>query len=451
MTSKKQFGRKLSHGICMMLTLALITAGLAVSAEAATEKVIHTFNVTNGAHPGGDLIADANGNLYGVTYGGGNSGGSCTNGGCGVVFQLSKALGWKETVLHRFSGGGTDGSVPLAGLTFDGAGNLYGTTSNGGPKTAGDNCGAGCGTVFKLSPKSGGGWTYSIIYFFKGQGVGDGLGPNTNLVFDGSGNLYGTTSEGGTQNLGAVFELSPSGGGWSESVLYSFAGSSAGQYPFGGLIFDGSGNLYGTTSGGGSAAPTCGTGCGVVYELSPGSGGWSETVLHPFNGTDGFGPTGNLIFDGSGNLYGVTQNGGSVTNACSGAGCGVVYELSPASGGWSETVLHNFTQNPNGLGTFGGSDPSSSLTFDSAGNLYGTAFYGGLQKGPGVNSGVAYKLSPGAGGWTETVLHAFFGGAAGSGPTSGLTFDGSGHIYGTTQDSSHTTNGSVGIVFEITP
>lgn len=436
----KSSAKQLSRGLCATLTLALISAGLAASANAATERIIHVFNGTRGSVPEGELIRDSSGNFYGVTAGGGLTNQGCGGQSCGIVYQLSKVSGaWTETVLHRFGGPG-DGFDPTAGLTFDGNGNIFGTAEKGGAHKN--------GVVFELSPKTGGGWTYSVIYSFGGEGDGgDAGGPAGKLAIDGSGNIFGTTSEGGTQNKGAVFELVNLGGGWGESVLHSFGLTSGdGAYPDGGLIFDGSNNLYGVTGSGGTVVSSvCSSGCGVVYEMSLSGGTWTESVIHAFSGNDGFGPIANLLFAG-GNLYGTTEAGGSSLTAC-GAGCGVVYELAPDSGGWSETVLHSFTQGPSG-GGYGGSDPRSTLIMDGSGNLYGTTYYGGLQTGPNLNSGAAFELSPGAGGWTETVLHAFFGGSSGSHPGSGLTFDGSGNLFGGLQSGG---TGNNGAIFEITP
>jgi len=435
----KNSAKQCSRGLCATLTLALISAGLAASANAATEKVIHVFNGRRGSVPEGELIRDSTGNFYGVTAGGGLTKQGCGGGSCGVAYELSKSSGtWTETILHRFGGPG-DGWEPVGGLTFDGNGNIFGTTEMGGAHKD--------GVVFELSPKTGGGWTYSVIYSFGGEGNGgDAGGPTGKLAIDGSGNIFGTTSEGGTQNQGAVFELVNLGGGWGESVLHSFVlSSSDGAYPTSGLIFDGSGNLYGVTGSGGTVSSVCNRGCGVVYELSLSGGTWTENVIHAFNGTDGSGPVRNLLFAG-GNLYGATEFGGSSLTAC-GSGCGVVYELSPGTEGWTETVLHNFTAGPSGGGS-GGSSPFCTLIMDGSGNLYGTTYYGGRQTGPNLNSGTAFELSPGAGGWTETVLHAFFGGTAGSNPGSGLTFDGSGNLFGGLQGGG---TGNNGAIFEITP
>jgi uncharacterized repeat protein (TIGR03803 family) len=261
------------------------------SAHASTYKVIHNFtNATDGAGPYGDMIMDAAGNLYGTTSTGGPS--NCGNYICGgTVFQLSKtsAGGWKETVLHSFNG--VDGAFPRDGMVLDNAGNLYGTTKFGGV-----GCLNGCGVVFELSPTSSGTWTYTLLREFS-DGDSNGAGPGGNLIIDAAGNLYGTTTQGGNFNIGGgngcgvVFKLSPGASAWTESVLYTFNGGTDACLPNGGVIFDAAGNLYGTTGGGGTSSnPICGNsfGCGTAFKLSPTSGGWTETILYNFTGgTDG--------------------------------------------------------------------------------------------------------------------------------------------------------------------
>jgi uncharacterized repeat protein (TIGR03803 family) len=320
-----------------------------------TEKVLHNFNGTDGNFPMASLIADAVGNLYGTTFMGGTY-------GYGTVCELTRgasAMGWTEKVLHSFNG--TDGAAPYAGLIRDAAGNLYGTTSAGGTHTS-IYCTSGCGTVFQLIPTVGGGWTQKVLHNFNGI---DEYDPEAGLIFDATGNLYGTTAGVSAHGGGTVFELTPiAGGGWAETVLHNFNGWE-GDHPFGGLIFDAAGNLYGMTAYGGTS------GDGVVFELMPiAGGGWTEKVLHNFNGTDGGATFAGLVFDVAGNLYG-TSGGGDFT--CYGHGCGTVFELtrSPnaAGGGWMERVLHSF----NGTD---GSVPNG-LIIDAAGNLFGTTQTGG--------------------------------------------------------------------------
>ncbi|MGB8889401.1 MAG: choice-of-anchor tandem repeat GloVer-containing protein [Candidatus Korobacteraceae bacterium] len=347
-----------------------------------SEKVLHSFNGTDGANPEASLIFDAAGNLYGTTASGGIHACNGHPNNCGTVFKLSPNShgGWTESVLHSF-GNGADGIYPVAGLIFDAAGNLYGTTENGGVHNC--NGGSYCGTVFELSPNQGGGWTEKVLHSF-GNGT-DGYGPEAGVVFDAAGNLYGTTENGGIHNRGTVFEMSPrGGGGWSETVLHSFGNGEDGIYPVAGLIFDAAGNLYGTTEEGGIGRECPYGGCGTVFELTPTEGGgWTEKNLHNFGveERDGTYPSAGLIFDAAGNLYGTTGIGGAY---CS-IGCGTVFELTPTGGGdWIETVLHSF-----GNGT-DGYYPYSSLILDAAGNLYGTTEDGGIH---GVY-GIVFEITP---------------------------------------------------------
>jgi len=434
--------------IALLVATFIAAFGFLTAAEplfaTATEQVLYSFEgggAGDGSNPAAPLIFDAAGNLYGTTLGGGDGG--CRNDyGCGTVFELTPVAGggWTETVLYSFQGG-KDGEEPFSGLIFDAAGNLYGTTGEGG----GGCAESGCGTVFELTPVAGGGWTETVIYSFRGGK--DGEGPSSGLIFDAAGNLYGTTGEGGGggcdggYGCGTVFELMPvSGGGWTESVLYSFTGGKNGQQPAGGLIFDAAGNLYGMTQQGGGKG--CNNNpCGVVFELTPVSGGkWKQKLLHSFTRKtkDGFEPLGGLIFDAVGNLYGMTQYGGGTT--CYGGGCGVVFELTPiAHGKWTETILYAFQRVPDGA------CPRGSLIFDPLGNLYGTTAYGGTKGG----SGTAFELTPNqGGGWTETVLY-IFGGKYGRDPLSGLIFDGAGNLYGTALMGGESP--AFGVVFEITP
>jgi uncharacterized repeat protein (TIGR03803 family) len=271
------------------------------------EKVLHHFNFRDGWIPFAGLIFGANGNLYGTT-----------EADAGTVFELTPTAGgdWTEKVLHRFKENTKDGVNPYAGVIFDSSGNLYGTTLGGW----------GLGTVFELSPKEGGGWAERILHDFTNKGK-EGNTPYAGVIFDTSGNLYGTTYYGGDYQCeygcGTVFELTPkAGGGWAEKVLHSF-NMKDGATPVAGLIFDASGNLYGTTSAGGGSNQ-CQYGCGTVFELTPkAGGGWTEKVLHSFGqGEDGAVPLSGLIFDASGNLYGTTYEGGTY-------GYGTVFEIIP--------------------------------------------------------------------------------------------------------------------------
>ncbi len=326
-----------------------------------------------------------------------------------VFLTANHATAQTETVLHSFAG--TDGASVSLGVIFDSAGNLYGVAAHGGSSNN--------GTVFELTPKSRGAWTEKTLISFNG-GTG-GSNPVGGVIFDDAGNLYGTTKLGGTNGVGVVYELSPSGSTWTEKVLHNFSGSKDGQYPTASLIFDAKGNLYGTTEAGGSFGDGTEIKGGTVFELSPKSaGGWTETVLHNFgSGTDGSIARSNLIFDKTGNLYGTTMQGGTNT-------WGTAFELSPKSaGGWTEKILHNF--NPGNFSD--GAQPVGGLIFDEAGNLYGVTTSGGSESG-----GVAFELTPKSGGsWIESVIYTFqYDGFNPSAPFCSLIFDTAGNLYGAT-------------------
>ena len=270
------------------LTLARGAAGFQLGGEpdrAGTYNVLHLF--TWAKNPTGNLTLDAAGNLYGTTADGGSKSTECP-GGCGAVYKLApNPRGtWTESVLHSFTG--ADGGIPQAVLTLDTAGNLYGTTSYGG-STA---CTGRCGVVFKLAPNPEGTWTESVLHSFTGGA--HGRYPLAGLIFEKAGNLYGTTLDGGADGLGVVFKLTPSPDGtWTESVLHSFTGGANGAYPYAGLIFDAAGNLYGTTYAGGADSAFCGdpTGCGVAFRLAPNPDGiWTESVLPQLYRRRGRGP-----------------------------------------------------------------------------------------------------------------------------------------------------------------
>lgn len=368
-------------------------------------------------------------------------------------------------VLYTFGTVTGDAANPEAGVIRDSAGNLYGTTNAGGTSSQ--------GTVFELSPVTGGGWTETILHSFAG-GPADGANPRAGLVRDSKGNLYGTTLNGGASNYGTVFKLAPgTGGSWTETILYSFTGGTDGAYPMYGSLVLAGGYLYGTTYEGGDLSCLNIPGCGVVFRVK--ATGGHESVLHPFhylppNQNDGAYPLGGVIRDTAGNLYGVTYGGGL-------PGAGVVFELSPATGGtWTEAVLHTFTDtSPDGANSYAGlvrdkagnlygttsgenlipgaagtvfevdaagvetlphafagppsdgGSPMFNLILDGKGNLYGTTPGGGTH---GV--GVIFKLSPSSSGWTETILYNFTGGADGTSPLGTLYRDSAGNLYGTT-------------------
>ena len=295
-----------------------------------------------------------------------------------------------ETVLYNFTGG-SDGGGPQSRLTFDRAGNLYGTTYAGGR--------LGYGTVFELSPNGSGGWKETVLYSFTGGA--DGRLPWSYVMFDRKGNLYGTTEAGGTSAYGTVFELSPVGTSWTETVLYSFAGGAGGALPENGLIMDAAGNLYGTTQGGSVG--------GGVFELRPSGGGWTEQAIYAANPSY-YWMTAALTMDAAGNIFGASGS--------------TVFELSPnGNGGWNPTVIHTFTGYPeDGIGAEG------TPVLDPSGNLYGTTLYGGAEQ-----YGTVYKLSHGEDGeWTEGILYSFKGAQDGAFPWGGIVLDAAGNIYGTT-------------------
>jgi uncharacterized repeat protein (TIGR03803 family) len=296
-----------------------------------SEKVLHSFTGgSDGANPVG-LIIDSSGNLYGLATMGGT--GVCTS-GCGVAYKLTPNSSgpWTFTPLHRFQGN-SDGAWPYGTLVTDASGNLFSTTLAGGSN--------GAGTVFELSPTSAGGWKETII-----DNLADGSLPRAGVTFDSAGNLYGTTTTGGSTGNGTVFQLSPNGTGWTETIIHEFTPSTGdGFFPTDKLWTDPAGNVYGTTFWGGTGSdPICVSHCGVVFQLSPVGGSWQETILHEFNNTpDGGNPAAGLVMDTAGNLFGSTFGGGAFH------GSGVIFKLSPASGGgWTETRLHGFIDGNDG-------------------------------------------------------------------------------------------------------
>jgi len=409
--------------VTAVLALAIGFASIVAATQAAQAQsftVIHAFTCgMDGGNPYAGLTFDRGGNLYGTAYEGGVD--NCEY-GCGLVFKLSRSgPGWTLTTLHDFLGSNSDGAYPEGEVVFGPDGSLYGTTSSGGS----GNC-YGCGTVYNLKPpqtacktvscswtetvlylftghddggfpvyvvpvfdqagdlygttaydgvfddgvvfkltRSNGGWSESVIHAFGGP---DGSHPMSGMIFDGAGNLYGTTEVGGRYSQGSVFELSPSGSNWVATTLYSFEAGSDGAGPAGGLVFDQAGNLYGTDVVGGSG------GGGTVFELSPSGGSWTYALLYSFPG--GSAPFDSLVMDGAGNLYGTAQAGGAYQR-------GSVFRLAPFNGGWTYTDLYDFT------GGDDGALPVGSVTVDAMGNLYGTA-----PKGGAYGYGVAWEITP---------------------------------------------------------
>jgi uncharacterized repeat protein (TIGR03803 family) len=406
----------------------------ATSAAAQTEKVLHSFlnNSTDGGSPYSALIFDKLGNLYGTASIGGSHGG-------GIVFELvPSARGWTETVIYNFNASSSDGNSPIAGLIMDKAGNLYGTTYYGGAQ--------GAGTAFELVPRAGGTWTEAVLHSFSGGT--DGANPNASLIFDARGNLYGTTVNGGPDDVGTVFELvAKPTGGVAEKILHSFnADGVDGNHPYANLVFDASGNLYSTTYDGGDSVPYCRIGCGIIFQLSPAAGGvWTEnlyTFYTCFNGC-AFQMVGGLALDTHGNLVGASSYGywGGVCPS-SYYTCGTVFELTPPGiNSWTYTDLYNFVAD----GSDGVNPMFVTPVLDKTGNIYGTTFNGGAN-----SVGTVFEVSPQEGqSWTEQILYSFSsGGSDGQTPMSSLVMDGHGNLYGTTLSGG---TGAAGTVFEIIP
>ena len=400
--------------------LALVVLAMATTAWAQyTETTLHSFSSFDAGYGPTALVSDSAGNLYGIAQGGVNR--------AGIVFKLAPSTSgpWKYHVLYSFTGE-NDGYIPSA-LTVDSAGNLYGTTVQGGKDLS--------GTVYELSPLNGG-WKFNLLHAFTSRH--DGAFPY-GITLDGAGNVYVTADLGGKyedpncengvvpNGCGTVIELSPSSSGWICKTLFAFNYYDGG-YPQAGVTLDSAGNLYGTTVLGGNQA-------GLVFELTKASG-WSESDVHAFVGPGdegGANPDQSLIFDTSGNLYGTTPNGGT-------ADAGVAFKLSPASGGpWTETVLYSFTGGDDGAG------PSSGLIFDPSGNLYGATISGGAS-----GAGTVYQLVFLGGGAGEGTLYSFTGGSDGANPYGNLVRDSAGNLYGAAESGGlNSCGGGCGVIFEL--
>lgn len=427
---KNKFWAAVSRTLALAAVALIVIVMLAPRASAqGTEKLLYSFTGgQDGQTPQEGVIFDQSGNLYGATMNGGDE--KCYYGGiagCGVVFQLTpNADGtWTENVLHSFTGR-KDGAGPNWGsLVFGAANNLYGATNQGGSHND--------GTIFELSPNSDGSWTESVLHQFTGRR--DGAHPMTTPIFDTAGNLYGTAVGAGVYGCGMVFEMTPgSNNRWTYQAIHQFKGT-PGCYPRTGLVPDTAGAYYGTTRNEGQYCGKNSRQCGIVYQLTPASGGkWTFKAIHVFSGGNGGADpaTMNVVVDGNGNLYGTTWAGGGFY------GYGLVYELSPGAGGkWTYKVLYQFT------GSDDGGHSASTMIFDAAGNLYGTTWSGGA-----YGDGVMFKMTPNQNGtWTESVVYSF-GGSDGANPGAALISDSAGNIYGTTGA------GGVygaGTVYEITP
>jgi uncharacterized repeat protein (TIGR03803 family) len=392
--------------IWFSVCLVALVVGTARLTHAQTETEIAVTNITYAG-----MVSDSAGNLYGVT----NTGGSSTNcpgfEGCGTVFELSPAGGttWTQTTIYNFQNL-ADGSYPFGGLVFDTEGNLYGTNTGGGTYNV--------GVAFELSPASGGSWTFTSLYSF-GRSK-QSVPPWSPLTLDAAGNLYGITLNGGRYSNGSAFRLARVAGVWKEQILHSFGGSGDGSQPYGPLVIDARGNLYGTTFAGGSNS------LGTVFELShQPSGAWTENLLYTFASGS---PQAGLTRDSAHNLYGTILTGGA-------HGAGGVFRLTRANQGgslvWKYLLLYSFTGDTDGGG------PASPLTFDASGNLYGTTD-GGSPNGCSsfYGCGQVYKLSVGSNGlWHIAALYPI---PTSSDPANAsVVLDSSGDIFGTAYDNQY--------------
>lgn len=406
----------------MLLVFLLTVCNLTLSLPSqAQETVLYSFTgQADGSNPLGDLVLDAQGNLYGTTS--------------GTVFELTPS--GTETIVYAFTGG-KDGGGAYAGLIEDAQGNFYGTTTGGGAN--------GAGTVFEVTPAG----KETVLHSFNPHPpasmslrpwVRDGTEAFGGLVRDAEGNLYGTTADGGNYDKGIVFKVTPEG---KEVVLYSFFGYEDGAVPAAALVMDAQGNLYGTTNQGGGCQNSP-WGCGTVFKVSP-SG--EETVLYRFTsgyggGPDGGFPWGGLVQDANGNLYGATQAGGGYGGG--GNGCGTVFKVTPSG---VETILYRFACGTDGFW------PTSDLIMDAQGNLYGTTSEGGLPGCQNSGCGTVFEVTQAG---TETILYRFTGGEDGAMPAAGLVRDAQGNFYGTTEygglpNCSFGTSVGCGVVFKLTP
>ena len=417
-------GRSPGENRIVVLAIVLPLLSFALPAKAQTFKVLYDFtNGTDGGVVNSTLVRDQAGNLYGTTEEGGDINFANCNPpqGCGTIFKIDTY--GKETVLYEFKNN-PDAAYPSAGLFRDVKGNLYGTTFLGGTSNN--------GAIFKLDTRG----KETVLYSFTGGR--DGGDPMASLILDSNGNLYGTTYTGGDlscqvgemSGCGVVFKLSKTG---KFTVLHRFHGTD-GADPLAGLVRDEAGNVYGTTTAGGSS--TCNGGCGTVFRLDPTG---KESVLHTFAlGADGATPMwGSLLLDKAGNLFGTTQWGGDLSCGGGGIGCGTVFKLDKTG---KETVLYKFK-----LGTDGG-NPGGALVRDPVDNFYGTTSLGGeLSCNGGDGCGAVFKLDKTG---KETALYDFTNGSDGAFPEGGLVRDPSGNLYGTTEGNLHSTWGSV---FKLTP
>ena len=414
--------------ICVLAT-TVTNLAIAPLLHGQTLNVIHNFaGGVDGEYPLAGLTIDQFGTLYGTTAGLVYSSGPSY----GSVFRLKLHNGsWLFTPLYDFRGT-TDGAYPLARVVIGSNGTLYGTANRGGV----NNCTQGCGLVFNLHPTPTippsplTPWIETVLYSFEGgtDGAYPGYG---DIVFDQSGAMYNTASQGGLNNCsghvgcGVVYKITHSGGTYTESALYAFTGGTDGAFPIAETSFDGSGNLYTTAFNGGNGNS------GTIIQLAPSGGNWNETTVHQFNAsTDGANPYSGVTIDSSGNLYGTTSTGGP-------GGGGTIYQTSLQGDLWVYSNLENLS----GVGQNPG--PLANLTADASGNLYGTAYSCSLN-----SFGCVFKLTRSGSSFTYSDLYEFTGGADGSNPVSNVVLDASGNLYGTTYlGGSH----NLGTVWQLVP
>jgi uncharacterized repeat protein (TIGR03803 family) len=389
------------------------------SASKSYKDVLYSFqgSPTDGSHPTDALVFDNNGGLFGNTFAGGPA-------HLGSVVKLKPAKkGYSETVIYGFEGS-PDGAQPFSSPIIDQKGNIFGTTLEGGPTLCSSNSISGCGTVFELVP-TGSTYTERILYSF--QGGSDGYYPQGGLAADSSGALYGTTSGGSSAACacGTVFKLTPSGSGYTESTIYTFQGFPDAAYPVGTPLLDASGSIYGTTQQGGSASSCLYSGvmgCGAVYKLTPSGTSYNESIIYSLQGgADGANPIGGLISDRTGALYGTTLFGGTGSCTYYGPGCGVVFRLTPSGSTYSESVLYTFQGGKDGWAQV------APLTAGKKGVLYGTT-----TAGTACNCGTVFKLKPSGDKYTEELVYAFQDGVDGSDPEGGVIAGPGGELFGTT-------------------
>jgi uncharacterized repeat protein (TIGR03803 family) len=402
-----------------------IFAALMASAVTALayekETVLYQFSrQANGWGPQGQELIDSQGNIFGVASEGlVNEKSTC----CGMIYELIPQAGggYSYNVIYAFSGLSGD-AFPEGYISMDASGNIYGSTAGS------------YGEVYRLSPNSSGGWSETVLWTESASGFGA-----TGVAVDASGNVYGTAAFGGANNRGFVFEISPSGGSWTTQDIYDFSGPD-GSGSVGSVILDAAGNLYGTTPQGGSST-NCSGGCGVVFELTPNAGHWTESVLLNFNGGNGSGPQARMTFDTNGNLYGTTWLGGPKN-------FGVVFELTPnGTGGWKEHILHAFSD-ANG----DGAQPDTPLVV-ADGVIYGATLSGGSANGgcstqqEASGCGTVFKLTLAGTVWKESILHSFTGLRDGAFP-GGVSVDASGNLFGLADSGGDSNND--GVSFELT-